>query len=107
MRRVDLSSYKVPVKSPGGVDEVEYDVRDSCIEVLLSRELNLTARELLDRDDLARKIRDCPDGHMLLEEGEWAKLAQSVNAVKGFGRADVEWVRRVLDAEQVQVEEKK
>jgi len=87
--------------------EPEYDVRDSLIEVMFSRDLQLSARELLDRDDLARKIRDCSDGFVLLEEEEWKKLEKAVNTIKGFGKPDVEFVHRILEAEEVKVEEKK
>lgn len=108
MRRIDLSNYSVRVRDDKGKwTGLPYEVKDSMIELLLSRELRLSGRELLDRDDLAKKIRDCPDGSILLEEGEWNKLVQSAETITGLGRPDVELVRRILEAEKVEVEEKK
>lgn len=108
MRRINLENYKVSARNPDGKDiEVPYDVKNSMIEILFSRDLQLSAREALNRDDLARKIRDCSDGSLLLEEGDYAKLEKAVETIKGFGRADVEFCRRVLDAKRIEVEEKK
>jgi len=108
MRQINLENYRVKVRDPQGNDgEVLYDVRNSMIEVLFSRDLQLSAREALNRDDLARKIRDSSDGSILLEEGEYSKLEKAVDTIKGFGRADVEFVRRILNAPQVEVEAKK
>ena len=127
MRRMDLSDYTIPLRVAGEaleginkarisegkppVEEGEfvdfpYEVKDAMIEILLSSDLQLTGRELLERDDIARKIKDCVDGHILLEEEEWNKVVQAVETVKGFGRPDVELVRRVLNAEQIEVEVK-
>jgi len=108
MRQIDLSNYTVRVRNEQGewVD-LPYETKDSMIELLFARDLQLSGAELLDRDDLARKIRDCADGHILLEEEEWKKLFTSVNTVKGLGRPDVEFVRRILEAPKVEVEPKK
>lgn len=108
MRQIDLSDYTVRVRNGNGewVD-MPYEFRDSMIELLFARDLQLSGTELLERDDLARKIRDCADGHILLEEGEWNKLVISANTIRGLGRPDVELVRRILEAPKVEVEEKK
>jgi len=85
------------------VEGVVYDVRNSCIEVLFSPQLQLSARQVLDRDDLARKIRDCPDSAVLLEETEYQILKGSLDSVTGLGRNDVQFVRRIYAAPEVQV----
>lgn len=108
MRQISLISYTVKARDQTGKDiEVPYDVRGSMIEILFSRELQLSAREALIRDDLAHKIKDCSDGTILLEEAEYSKLEKAVDTIKGFGRSDVEFVRRVLEAKRVDVEKKK
>jgi len=84
-----------------------YDIKESLINVLFNRNLELQAREALDRDDLAKKIRDCKDGEILLEENEFEKIKQGVNKVKGYTQNDVEFIRRVLRCERIEVEEKK
>lgn len=108
MRQIDLSNYSVRVRNPEGewVD-LPYEMKDSLIEVMFARDLQLTGKQLLERDGLARKIKDCTDGKILLEEEEWNKLVTSINTVKGLGRPDVELVHRILEAPKVEVEEKK
>ncbi len=113
MRRIDLSSYDYEAKGQsvckacngtGLVPEVlptPYNVRANLIEALYSPELKLSARQVLDQEDLARKIRDCPDGFILLEEEEYNRALQAINSARGFGKADVEFVRRIVDAEKV------
>lgn len=90
---------------PRELVDMPYEVKSSLIELLFSRELHLSGPELLERDDLARKVRDC-DGVLLLEEPEWQKLKSSVESTTGFGRPDVELVRRIMNAKDVPVEEK-
>jgi len=116
MRRIDLSSYTVPAKAQkvcstchgtGFVQEEvaqSYNVRESLIEALFHPDLKLPARELLDREDLARRMRDCPDGYILLEEEEYNKVLQAVNSIRGYTKPDIEFVRRILNAEKVNVQ---
>lgn len=92
--------------------DMPYEVKPSLIELLFCKdpdgmhpELRLSGIELLARDDLARKVRDS-DGVLLLEEVEWGKLKTSAESMTGFGKPDVELIRRVLKAEKVEVEEK-
>lgn len=107
MRQIDLSNYTVRVKGEEQEwVELPYEMKESLIELLFSRDLGLSGRELLARDDLARKINDCPDGKVLLEESDWNKLVQAVETVKGLGRPDVDFVRRILNAPEVEVEAK-
>jgi len=107
MRQIDLSNYSVRVRDEKGEwFDLPYEVKDSIIEMLFARDLQLKARELLDRDDLARKIRDCADGQIILEEEEYNKILAAANTVKGLGRPDVELIRRILEAKRIQVEEK-
>lgn len=108
MRRINLEDYMETIRdeeSGKGV-EVPYPVRNSMIELLLSRDLGLSAREALDREDLARRIRDCPDGTILLEEDERAKLVAAVDTIKGWSRTDIQFLHRIIDAPEVEVEEK-
>jgi len=107
VRQINVENYMVKVRDVKGNDvELPYEVKNSMIEALFSRDLQLSAREALDRDDLARKIRDCPDGTILLEESEYSKLEKAVETIKGFGRTDIEFLRRILNAPEVEVEKK-
>lgn len=107
MRRIDLSNYTITLRKEDGERvELPYEMKESTIEVLFARELQLSGVELLARDDLARKIRDCPDGSILLEEQEWKKLVNAVNTVTGLTEQDVKLVRRIVEAPEVEVEQK-
>ena len=108
MRKVVISDYKVKARSQetGEVVEAPYNVKESVISVLFLPSLQLQAKELLERDKLANKINDTSDGFVLLEDAEFAKLEAAVNTHKGFSKNDVEFVRRVLEAETVEVAEK-
>lgn len=86
--------------------DIDYDVRNSLIEVLFAPNQGLSARDILDRDDLARKIRDWPDATLLLEDTEYDKVKQALESVTGFGRNDVEFVRRIFQASKVEVKGK-
>jgi hypothetical protein len=104
MRKLDLTDYTFPGRNERGeITEFPYLVRDSVIAVLFHPELKLTARQALDRDDIARKVRDCPEPFILLEDAEYALVRNSVETVKGFVQADVRFIRRVLDAPEVRV----
>lgn len=108
MRRIDLTNYTVRVRNPEGeYTELPYEMKDSMTEVLLARDLQLAGSELLVHNDIARKIKDSEDDYVLLEEAEYSKLVLAVNTVKGLGRPDVEFVRRILKAEKIEVEAKK
>ena len=85
--------------------DIPYKMKESLVELMFSRDLHLSGPELLDRDDLARKIM-AADGVVLLEEAEWGKLNAAASNITGFGKPDVEMVRRTLRAEVVEVEEK-
>ncbi len=113
MRQIDLTNYTVEVqvqlegqKIPN-VEKFAYDVRGSLIEMLFSPDLGLRARGLLDQEDLARKIRDCPNHTLLLEEEDYKKVLKAIETVSGLGQNDLELIHRVVDAKQVEVEAKK
>ena len=82
-----------------------YDVKASAIEVLFHQELDLRGEALLQRDDLARKIRNA-NGKVLLEEVEWIDLKNAVNTAPGLNRHDVPFMRLVTNAPAVEVEAK-
>jgi len=108
MRKLDISNYTVKGRNQEGeIIDAPYDVRASLISVLFHSDLRLGAVEALERDKLANKINDWKDGHLLLEDAEYEKIKGGIGVVKGFTRNDVEFVRRVLEAETVPVMEKK
>ncbi len=85
----------------------EYNVRNSMIEVMFHPGLQLGPRDILDRDHLAIKIKDWPDNSLLLEEEEYKKVVAGLEIVRGLGRESVEFVKRILNAPEIEVQPKK
>lgn len=118
MRQIDITDYTVSLPNPkageerkdGSVEpamvDIPYLFKQSMIEILFARDNELNGMEIIERDKLAHKIYDCSDGTILLEEEEWGKFYSALEKVKGLGRTDVEFVRRILEAEKVEVEAK-
>lgn len=105
MKRIDVRDYPVGVQMDDGtIREIPYNVRDSLVGCLFHPELKLGGREILVRDLIAKKIESAED-YVLLEDAEYQKLNSAFDTVKGFGKADIELVRRVFDAEDVNVKE--
>lgn len=107
MRKIAISDYKVKAKNETGETiEAPYNVKESLVSVLFQPELQLSATQLLEQNKLANKINDTKDGFVLLEDADYDKLKLALDAVKGLTRNDVEFVKRILEAEQVNVKEK-
>ena len=102
MKKIPVTDYTVSIN---GQDQT-YPVREALAEVLFHPAIKIFALELLKRDDLARKILACEDEFLLLEDADYAKVKDAVSKVDTFTRNDVEFVRRVLNAETVEVVEK-
>lgn len=113
MRKINLENYtvklKVPDKMNSGLEieaEFPYNVKDSLVNVLFVRELGLNGVELVKANMLAQKILACEANEILLEETEWQRLQTAINTAQGFGRPDIEFVRRINEAEVVEVKSK-
>lgn len=105
MRKIDVKSYPIQVKTPSGKPlDVQYDMKEMLVGLLLHTSLGLTGQEIYNRTPIADKIKNA-DGEVLLEEDEYAKMLGAVNTVKGFGMNDSEMLRRVIEAEEVAVKE--
>jgi uncharacterized protein YacL (UPF0231 family) len=107
MKKINLKDYEVEVRTPTGTNRVNYEVKTSIIGLLFQPELKLNGVELLKQNQLAEKILQHQEPEILLEDAEYNKIKQAIDLVKGFGKNDVELVRRVLEAEDVSVTEVK
>ena len=107
MRQIKLDDYEVMVPDVASNNLVPkpYRVKESLVACLLHPVLNLTGRELLLRNKLAMSIEEA-GGSILLEESDYRKLKQAIETIKGFTKTDMELVRRVLEAEEIEVEVK-
>ena len=102
-KKIDLSSYSTNQHNEKG-EPVIYDVRKSLVNVLFHPGLQLDPFQVLEANELADKIRIGGD-EILLSQAEYAKVLVGLKVVKGCQEADVEFVRRLIHAEEVEVEE--
>jgi hypothetical protein len=98
MRKIDLSEFKVMVDG----EATPYETKESLVNVLFAKGSGGT--ELMKRHAIANKILNGGET-LLLEDAEYAIFMEGFNTVTSFGRNDVEFVRRILDAEKVEVVE--
>ena len=106
MRKLDLTNYDVVEQDSDGKNHIlPYRLTDSLVALLFTPALKLTAREVIEQNKLPEKIIAAKD-FILLEEDEYNKLVKAVEAFAGYRKADTELVRRVLEAEKVDVVEK-
>ncbi len=106
MKKIDVRDYLVAVSiEDGTVVEIPYTVKESLVSCLFHPELKLGGRDVIERDVIAKKIESAEDS-VLLEDSEYQKLFDAFETVRGFGKAEVELVRRVFEAESVDVAEK-
>ena len=112
MRKLNLKNYTAKMKAPdpkkpgGTIDfELPYPTKDSILNIMFRKELQLTGAELVKQNVLAIKLEQCRD-EILLEEEEYNRLKNAFDKCRGFTRADVELVTRVNDAEVVEVKTK-
>jgi len=106
MRKINIEDYILEsMDNAGNVVKGPYKVKESLIGILFHPDLKLGGRELLLRDKLADKINDS-EGEILLEETDYYKLKLAIETINGYTRNDVEFVQRILDAEEVEVVEK-
>lgn len=107
MRKVSLVNYTVRVwKEDGkrGVDE--FNVRENLIDLCFIPAKGCTAAQVLERQRLARKIAQAHGDEVLLEDAEWQRLREAIDAVGALGYGQAELVERIVDAPTVKVVEK-
>ena len=108
MRKLNLSDYSVRITlQTGEKTEMPFQVRESLVVVMFNPDLRLGCHDALRNNILASKIEQCKEDKLLIEETEYAVLKNAIEAYKGYGRNEVELINRVLNAETVEVTEKK
>jgi hypothetical protein len=110
MREIDLTPYKVKVSrrlETGEIESVEtdYDLKASIAGILFLPDLKISGREAVKRDKLCEKIEEA-ENSILLEEADWKKIVEAIEALPQVGRNDVKFVERILDAPEVSVDKK-
>ena len=110
MRKINLKDYTVKMRVPDNMNpgqeieaEFPYHFKDSVLNLMFIRELQLSGAELVKQNVLAIKIETCKDDEILLEEDEYQRIKKAVDVFKGFNRNDVELVTRINEAEVVEI----
>lgn len=98
MKSLDITPYNITTAlatdtAPAKVEP--YPVKDALVNILFARS-GLKARDILKRDDVARKILLADEPDLLLEDAEFELLKDAVDTMEGYGRNDAELCRRVL-----------
>ena len=103
MKKLDLRAYLVKVKRTSGeIEEVPYQMKESLIEILFNPSLKLNGVKVLKQNALAMKIEASGD-ELLLEDEEHERVLHALSLVEGIGRNEVEFARRIIEAESVTV----
>lgn len=100
MYQIDVTPYPFGVNAEG--KPLNYAVKESLVNILFGRSENLTGVQVLERDALGRKIMGS-DHILLLEDTEYETIRGAVERFRGFSRQDVDFVKRVLQAEKTKV----
>jgi len=113
MRKLKIADYLVKIKVPdkmvpGKMIEAEYPfhVKDSILNLMFSPDLKLSGADTVRQNVLAMKIEACQDDEIMLENEEYLRIKKAFDVFRGFNRNDVELIRRIEEAEVVEVEEK-
>lgn len=98
MKRINLTPYDIDGREP-------FNVKESLINILFFQVSD--PRELLYRGELAKKI-DTSENEILLEDADWQKFVDGItNSMKAqvidTSRIQVEFVRRIINAPDVDI----
>ena len=108
MRKIDLKPYFVEMVDEGGNKKpVEVKIKKNLADLLFLPDLKLDGRAHILQGRLADKVEFCLEDEILLDSAEWSKLVQACEMAKGLPRPFGELLKRVFDAPEVEVEEKR
>lgn len=110
MRKIILKDYLVKLKAPDQMNpgqviegEYPYHMKDSILNLIFIRDLQLSGAEVTKANVLAMKLENCKEDEILLEDEEWTRIKKAIDTYRGFDRNDVELVRRINEAEEVKI----
>ena len=108
MKKINMKAYTVSARTPDGqIKEINYGIKESMVEILYNPALKLNSINLLKQETLAKKIADCAGDELLLEEDEYVRLKNALGVIEGLSKNDLSMVHRIVEAEEVEVTEKK
>jgi len=105
MRKLNLENYEITFRdTQGELQTAPYAFKDAIINLMFHPDLRLSGTELLKTNILAEKIMKA-DKEIILEEDEYNKVKSAIDSFKGFGRNEVELVKRVTECPKINVKE--
>ena len=111
MRKLALDNYPVVLnRGNGKKDTIWYEMAESAAGLLMLPQRQLTGLQLLKAAKIADAIREAGEKgqeDILLDEAQWNELRTAAETVRGLGQNEVEMLRRIVEAPQVDVEEAK
>lgn len=106
MKKINIKNYEVSAVNKEMKEvKVTYGVVESLVGILMSHHNKWNGIDVLVASELATKIKDAKSDSVLLGNSEYEMLKKSVNTFEGYVLNDVEMVRRVSTAEDVEVKE--
>ena len=106
MRKLNLENYEFSFRNAQGELETQpYVFKDAIINLMFHPDLRLSGAELLKTNILAEKIMEAKK-EIFLEEEEYNRVESAINSFKGFGRSEIELVKRVTECPEIDVKEK-
>ena len=103
MWRLDVSPYDVTVDGPDGPAVREFDVKGSISILLFNPALQLEVPQAFEAKDLLDRI-NATDDAILLDKADMARLRRAYDAFRAPHPNALELLRRIRDAETVDVE---
>jgi len=108
VKKINLDNYEIEVQQQdGSYSKIPYDVKKSIGDIILAPPLKLNGTELLKNNLIAQKIIECKDSFILLEQNEYNVIRNAIDVLDMFGKHDVKLIKKIVDATDVEVEEKK
>jgi hypothetical protein len=109
-KKIDLKNYFVKNNDPLGTTEskeVEYNVKEAMVNIITSPQQKHKGFRQLYYDDIAREILNAKEDFIILDQSKYDEVYKCFDDIIGYSRNDAELLRRIKDAETVELEEKK
>lgn len=98
--KIDLTPYKVDGPGP------EYDVKGSMRSLLFHPGQELTVDQAFENAELAKRIK-ASNGSIVLDKDDMRRLMRAYGAMRAPAEDDLEFFRRIKEAEEIEVAEVK
>lgn len=101
MRKLDLKNYTLSLKNKQGINQfVTYQFKDALVNVLTHPSVGLNGPELLEVDVIVEKIKKA-NTEIILTEDDYKKIIEFFKRFRGFGRGDIQFVKRVYNCPEI------